>query len=252
MHITGRPKTSVYQHIQNIELSKSRIKEIAKNARKRALVLSSARSGIALRPFKPFDEWTPKLILLTSHLIFDGQISKLCAYNNRSVSLISRFKKLMLLVYDFSPKIYINNVTGVYKICYNNVAMANFFKVKVERLLSEITELDKSNQREFLRAFFDDEGCMDFRGNKRRVRGYQKNKKILMIIKNLLKNFNIDSKLEGQNEVVVSGKENLKKFQKEINFSKGVRINPNRTNSIWKKNLEKRKLLDMAIKSFKN
>jgi len=87
--------------------------------------------------------------------------------------------------------------------------------------------------------------------NKRSIRGYQNDVAILSTVQRLLKNFEIEAKLQGRNEVVISGKKNLIKFRDEINFSKGVRVNPNRTNSLWKKNLEKRKLLDMAIASFK-
>jgi hypothetical protein len=87
--------------------------------------------------------------------------------------------------------------------------------------------------------------------NKRQIRGYQNEVTVLKIVSQLLANMNIKSNLRGRNEVLISGKENLMKFRDEINFSKGVRINPNRTNSLWKKNLEKRRLLDMAIASFK-
>lgn len=94
---------------------------------------------------------------------------------------------------------------------------------------------------------------MDYRmlRNKRMIRGYQNDRQVLLLVKGLLSGFGIESTLQGRNEVVISGKENLVRFRDQINFSDGVRINPNRTNSIWKKNLEKRKLLDMAIESFK-
>lgn len=251
--ITGRSKTTIYFHIKGIALSEDKRRQIAENSRKLAIGVASSRRGIALRPFQPFDKWTPELVLLTAHLIFDGEISKTCAYNNRSPALIGRFVVLMKQVYNFPPKRYFNSVTGVVKVCYNNVAMANFFKLKSNELLNCIQKLPVSNQREFLKAFFDDEGCMDFRviKNKRSIRGYQNDVAILSTVQELLKKFGIDSKLQGRNEVVISGKENLIKFRDEINFSKGVRINPNRTNSLWKKDLEKRKLLDMAIASFK-
>ena len=253
IEITGRSKTTVYYHIKDIALSEEKRKQISENSRRLAIGVASSRRGIALRPFQPFDKWTPELVLLTAHMVFDGEISKTCAYNNRSSALIGRFVMIMKQVYSFPPKRYLNSVTGVIKVCYNNVAMANFFKLKSNELLSCIPELPTSYQREFLRAFFDDEGCMDFRTikNKRSIRGYQNDVTILRTVELLLKNFDIDSKLQGRNEVVISGKENLIRFRDEINFSKGVRINPNRTNSLWKKNLEKRKLLDMAIASFK-
>lgn len=251
VELTGRSKTTVYFHIKGQNLSERKKRKISNDSRKKALALSSARKGIALRPFKPFTKWTEETVLLTSHLAFDGEIGKSCVYNNRSEALVGRFSDLMNVVYDFPPKRYLNELTGVTKISYNNVAMANFFLQKEKELISSIIFLSSNLQKEFIRAFFDDEGCMDVRKNRRSIRGYQKDKKILIIVKTVLWKLGIESKLQGINEVVISGKENLKKFQAEINFSKGVRINPNRTNSIWKKNLEKRKLLDMAIKSFK-
>jgi len=156
-------------------------------------------------------------------------------------------------VYEFEPKKSTDTRTGVHRISYHNVELANHMKDKANALLREIRHMSSAHQCEFLRAFFDDEGCMDYRAkhNKRRVRGYQKDKKILYLIQELLKNFGIESTLQSKNEVVISGKANLQKFQKEINFSKGVRLNPKRANSIWKKPIEKHVLLDIAIRSFK-
>lgn len=251
MAITGRSKTSIYAHIRDIPLSQRKRAQIAENSRRLALGVASARRGVALRPFKPFQHWTPETVLVTAHLMFDGRLGKSCDYNNRSVALINRVKHLMTIVYDFPPRPYINLITGVLRISYHNVALANFFKAKSNELLNNIEKLPLPCQKEFLRAFFDDEGCMDARSKKRMVRGYQNDQSVLLIVRELLKNFKIESKLAGRNEVVINGKENLIKFRDEINFSKGVRINPKRTNSLWKKNLEKRKLLDMAIASFK-
>ena len=120
-------------------------------------------------------------------------------------------------------------------------------------LLETIARFPKDMRREFLKSFFDDEGCMDFRAKKnlRRIRGYQKKVPVLYLIQELLADFGIDSKVALPNEVVITGKENLIKFQKEINFSRGVRINGNRPNSIWKQSLEKRVLLERAIDSYK-
>lgn len=251
MAITGRSKTSIYAHIRSIPLSERKREQISENSKQLALKVADSRRGSALRPFKSFQDWTPKNVLLTAHLMFDGRVGKSCDYNNRSVALITRVENLMTIVYDFPPKPYMNNLTGVRRISYHNVAMANFFKAKSIELLHNIEGLSLDCQKEFLRAFFDDEGCMDARLKKRMVRGYQDDVVILQIVKKLLANLNINSKLQGRNEVVISGKENLIKFRDQINFSEGVCINPNRTNSLWKKNLEKRKLLDMAIASFK-
>ena len=251
---TGRSKTSVYFHIRDISLSDKKLKEISENSRKFALKLAASRKGKALRPYKQFTRWSPDLVLLVSHLIFDGEIKKnSCGYSNRSVALIKRVQRLFQLVYDHKPKHRLDRRTGVSQIKYHNVALAGHMEQKAKELLKEIVHSPLSHQREFLRAFFDDEGCMDFKPdrNHRRIRGYQNDRHILELVQKVLIKFGIESKLRGKNEVVIIGKENLLMFQKEINFSEGVRINGKRSNSIWKKSFEKRALLDKAIKSYK-
>jgi hypothetical protein len=254
MAITGRSKSSIYTHIKDIPLSQKKQAAISDVSRKRAIELSGARKGKSKRPFKPFTAWTPELVLLLSHLMFDGEILKnKCNYNNRSKVLVKRVEIIMQRVYDFPPKILVDKVSGVYKIRYYNVALGNFLNVKALELQSVIAHLGKGEQREFLRAFFDDEGCMDFRPAQslRRVRGYQKDRQILILVQKLLSDFDIESTIREPNEVVITKKDNLIKFQKEINFSKGVRTNPNRSNGLRKQKIEKRELLDQAIKSFK-
>jgi hypothetical protein len=156
-------------------------------------------------------------------------------------------------VYEFEPKRYLNQVTGVSRISYFNVALATYMKEKAGQLLREVFGLSVDLKREFLRSFFNDEGCMDFRPkrNTRRIRGYQKNVEILRIVEQLLLDFGIQSFMQEPNEIVIAYKENLIKFQKEISFSPGVRINGNRSNSIWKQPLEKRLILERAIASYK-
>lgn len=159
----------------------------------------------------------------------------------------------MRILYDYVPKRYTNKTTGVHRISYHNVALASFLKEKEKELINGVLEFPLEHQRAFLCAFFDDEGCMDYRKerNLRRVRGYQNDRHILSVVQTSLKRFRISADLKGKNEVVISGRENLSTFQREINFSKGVRINGNRPNSIWKRSIEKRTLLDQAIGSYK-
>ncbi len=154
--------------------------------------------------------------------------------------------------YDYPPKRYHDAHTGVERISYFNVALGEHILLKVKELISDIRSLDTSLQLEFLRSFFDDEGCIDFRPRKgvRRVRGYQKDRKILLLVKKLLTQSGIGSRVVYPNEIVVTGKKDLCLFQELINFSPGVRINGNRSNSIWKKSYEKRELLRRAIASY--
>jgi intein-encoded DNA endonuclease-like protein len=155
-------------------------------------------------------------------------------------------------VYDFEPKRYKDLVSGVIRIGYFNVALSAYLQEKSKLLFESVEQARPALKREFLRAFFDDEGCMDYRikTNARRIRGYQKDPSVLMTVQNLLKDFAIESQIQAPNEVVISGKENLIGFKREIDFSAGVRINGNRSNSVWKEDLEKRILLERAIESF--
>jgi len=250
---TGRPKGSVYFHIKDIPLSNKKRIEIGEANAQRAIKIAGARKGISARPFKRFSMWNKNLVLLVAHLLFDGEISKTgCAYNNRSRPLVRRVENVMSELYTYQPRRYFNRETGVERIAYHNVALAAFLKAKSVLLLQAVSRFPIDSQRMFLKAFFDDEGCVDFHPgrNRRRVRGYQKNKEVLLLVQTVLHHFGICATLQGKNEVVIRGKENLVQFQKEINFSSGVRINGKRSNSIWKESLEKREILQRAIDSF--
>ncbi len=255
VHLTGRAKTSIYFHIRKINLSHERQQQIKEARYLRIARFAVERKGKSEKNFKRFNKWDKSTVSLLSHLMFDGSITtSSCIYNNRNQSLLDNVEKCMSLIYDFAPKKWTNSLTGVNRISYHNVALTKYLKDKSIVLLKEIYDLPVPLKKEFVKAFFDDEGCIDFRPkrNRRQVRGYQKNIPILIIIQTLLGDLEINSRVIKPNEVVISGRENLRKFQKGINFSNGVYINGNRSNSIWKKSLEKRGILDQAIASFKN
>lgn len=203
--------------------------------------------------FRKFSQWNEETVFVVSHFLFDGEICRGCIYNNRNIALLNSVETAMRQFYDFEPKRYLNANTGVFRICYYNVEMAAYMKDKTEQLKSGAAKLPKEFKKVFLRAFFDDEGCMDFRPrhNHRRIRGYQKDVRVLEIVRTLLFDFGIESRIQLPNEVIITGKDNLSRFRQEIDFSAGVRINGERSNSIWKENLEKRDLLNRAIESYK-
>jgi hypothetical protein len=253
--ITGRSKTSVYSHIYHIPLGAEKIKSIRVASGIRAKNVALARRGKSERNFKKFDQWNKNTVSLIAHLIFDGTISRTsCVYNNRNQSLLDGVENCMKEVYSYQPRRWVNTTTGVSRISYHNVALGAYLQTKSKELLKDIYQLPETLKKEFIRAFFDDEGCMDFRPKRslRQIRGYQKDISILFLIQKLLSDFNIQSRVLKPNEVVISGKENMQKFQEEVNFSPGVKLNENRSNSIWKKSLEKQFLLAQAIKSFKH
>ena len=251
---TKRPKTSVYFHIRGIRLSEDRLSALRKVATERICSYSTARKGKSEKAFTRQKHWTPATVLLIAHLIFDGEIRRAGIYNNRSKALLDQVERCMKSIYSYGPTRYTNTKTGVSRISFYNVELATYLSELALELKLKIPKMPLRFQREFLRAFFDDEGCIDFRpeSNRRKVRGYQKDVRILKLVQMLLSRFYIASQVVFTNEVVISGKENLQRFEKEVNFSPGIYMNGGRRNSRWKKDIEKRVLLRRAITSFKS
>lgn len=249
---TQRSKTTVYFHIKNIPLSRKRRREINRANSLRVIEFSRGRKGKSSRAFRQFHAWNKHMVSLLAHLLFDGEITyNGCIYNNRSISLINNVELAFTIIYDYPP-IYWVNKDNVLRISYNNVALAAYIREKAQQLLNEIESLPIELQQVFLKAFFDDEGCISFepKRGKRAVRGYQHNKTTLHIVRNLLKIFGIASKIQGSVEIVITGRNNIKRFAQEINFSPGVCVNGNRSNSTWKQSLEKREILRRALASY--
>jgi len=245
----GRPKTSVFFHIQHLPLSQERKREIRDWHTEHINQFNRLRKGRSKRPFREFSQWNEQNVALVAHLLFDGELRPAsCIYNNRNRALIDRVKNTMMSVYDYKPSECSQN--GVIRISYHNVALAIYLGEKSRRLINEIDILPRELKRVFLRAFYDDEGCMYFSGKKRAVRGYQHDDRILEIVQRLLKGFQINSTISRFYEVSISRRENLECFAKEINFSPGVRINGERSNSIWRRPLEKREILRRALASY--
>ena len=252
--ITGRPKTSVHFHIRGLPLSAEKRRKIGEANAARARAIAFRRRRLSAKKISRFHIWNGAAVSLVAHLLFDGEIKYgACVYSNRNIALIGRVENFMKTIYPVEPKRYTNGLTGVFRISYYNVSLVEYIKEKSVQLLQNIHSMSRECKREFLRSFFDDEGCIDYKLeiNQRRIRGYQKKVEILSIVEGLLHDFDIESHIQLPNEIVMVGKGNLLKFQREINFSPGVRINGKRSNSIWKRPLEKRLLLRKAIASYK-
>lgn len=257
--LLDRPKTTIYFHVQNLPITpflKEKISQISRininGARAKGLTTQKGKSWLN-RHCKKFINWSPAMINLVAHTIFDGEIRNCSTmYHNRSLALINNFRMKMKKIYSYKPRTH-KKSGDVITLAYHNVELTNFLRIKKEELVKEILNFPKNYQREFLKAFFDDEGCITFSKKKRIIRGYQHNEQILVLIQKLLKSFNIESKVDTRfNEIVISRHPNLEKFAKQIGFMRGLCVNGKRTNSIWKKDLEKRKILEMALTSYSN
>ncbi|MBI3305001.1 hypothetical protein HYZ80_01595 [Candidatus Parcubacteria bacterium] len=251
---TRRPKSSVYFHIQDIKLSEEFREAQYERATKRIIEFNESRRGksAAGRHPVPFTVWTVPFVELVSHLLFDGEISRnACVYTNRNRMLIQRVARLMRRVYDHQPR-ELESTPGVYRISYYNVELAAYLQGKADELLQRISIAPQELKLTFLRSFFDDEGSVYFIRRKRLVRGYQHNDSILKLVQQLLKDFSIKSKTDKKyHEIVISGREHLERFSAEINFSPSVAVNPDRKNSIWRRPLEKREILRVALASYR-
>ena len=251
--ITSRPKTTVYFHVRNMPLTKKLLEKI-KNIRINSIRGRGPKRGKSLLGYryKKFNRWTPSLVNLVAHMLFDGAIKREgVLYYNRSPVLLENFKSKMAIIYNGKPKVYKSN-DGVMRFAYHNVELGDFFITKSSRLLDDITKLPINFKLEFLKAFFDDEGSVDFRGMKRRIKGYQHNDRILYLVHELLGNFKINSFVDSRfHEILVTRKENIERFAKEINFSRGIRVNGKRSNSVWRKSIEKRKILSNLLASYR-
>ncbi|MDP2640954.1 MAG: LAGLIDADG family homing endonuclease [Candidatus Yanofskybacteria bacterium] len=143
---------------------------------------------------------------------------------------------------------------GVKALSYYNVEFGEYIREKALELRVHIRLSSLEEKRVFLQSFFDDEGNISFniKRSKRQVRGFQYDLSLLRIVRILLMDFGIPSTVdETYKEIIISRKGNLMKFRDFINFSEGIYINPERTNSIWKRELSKRQLLNMAIESYR-
>ena len=251
---TGLSKTTIFHHIRSIPKSGILIQKIKAIRLAKQKTITDQRRGKSVKNYrflKP-NTWDSDFVKLTAHFLFDGTIGRSgCVYYNRNQvlrDLIIRTMSKKLNVRDY--KIY-NATGGVKRVCYFNVELASFIRSKADELLEYIVDASKEHKISFLRAFFDDEGCVTFSSKKRIIRGYQHSLPMLKLIKKLLDAFKIESKIdEKYYELYISGKGNLFKFKRFIGFTPGVRVNGKRSNSIWKKNLEKRQILQMAINSY--
>lgn len=252
---TKLPKTTIYDNVRDIPLSVELKERIIKESIQRLDKFRPNKKGRCIpgRIVPKPEGWTNELLFLTAHFMFDGEVqTHSCIYHNRNETLINRVKSSMKEVFNLEPHKWFNQKTGVHRISYHYVELADYTRKKAQKLKRYIKNASLQEKKIFLQAFFDDEGCVTRWRNKRLVRGFQHNSETLKLVQKLLKDFDIQSRIdEKYKELVISRKEDLIKFRDKINFSKGIYINPKRKNSIWKQKLEKREILEKIINSYK-
>ncbi len=253
VNIVGLPKTTVYGYIKNIALTRKQKLDI--EYRRRILLRKPSPKKGKCRPgreiIKPL-AWSEELINIVAHFSFDGCIrTDGCIYYNRSKSQIANLKSEVYKLFGIEPKDQIRS-DGVGVISYYNVEFADYIRNKASEIFSYLENgATKEEKRIFLQAFFDDEGNIYFRKDARRIRGYQKSIKVLENINNIMGEFGIRGRIYPRmGAIEITGKGQLEKFAKEIGFSPGIALNSLRKNSIWKRDIEKREILDLTLTSY--
>ena len=159
------PKTTVYDHIYDISLPLEIKEKIKREAIGRLTEFNRKRKGecmfgrVVLKP----KGWTPDLIFLAAHFIFDGEVqSHSCIYHNRNMALINQVGYLLRKVFNLLPYNWLNKETGVHRISYHYVELADYMRSKTQELKRYINSASLVERKIFLKAFFDDEGCVHF------------------------------------------------------------------------------------------
>lgn len=248
------PKTTVYGYVKDILITVEQKKKIEERRKLLASSRPNPRKGKCIpgrEIIKP-NPWSDELIHIVAHFMFDGRVSDDgCIYYSKDKYQINHMRELLFKIFRIKPKIHPRD-NSVYGLAFYHVEFANYIKNRKDNLFSYLNNgASKSEKKTFLKAFFDDEGSVYYKDDKRRVRGYQNSRLILEQIKKILRSFGIESKInkEGIN-VEVSGRMNLIRFSKEINFSSKIYINPKRKNGIWKKRISKREILGLLLSSY--
>ena len=248
------PKATVYGQVRDISLTKQQQKDIKIRQIEKCRNRPNLRKGRCLvgrEIIKP-KAWSKDLIHIVAHFMFDGRVTEDgCVYYSNSRYQIIHMRNLLYKIFKITPKIKLRD-NGVYGLPFYHVELVRYIKTKKATIFNYLKNgACKLEKKVFLQAFFDDEGNVYYKNDKRRIRGYQNSSLILGQIKDLLNSFGIESRINREaTNIEICGQKNLAKFSKEMNFSPRIYINPKRKNGIWKKRISKRKILDLLLKSY--
>lgn len=254
--LTNVPKTTVYDYVRDIILTDEQREQIEIRRKEQAKAKPNHRKGkcVSGRSILKPSFWSDDIVHIIAHFMFDGGIGKYgCRYYSKDKFQIVHVKNLVKKIFGINPLHRIRD-DGVRVLSFYNVELADYVKEKKKEIFHYIGNgAPKRQKKVFLQAFFDDEGNVYYKKrDQRRIRGYQNSYLILKRIKGLLEDFGICGRInKAETEVEITGRSNLVKFWNEINFSSGIYMNPHRKNSIWKEKIEKREILELALKSYK-
>ena len=185
-----------------------------------------------------FEKLTIAKARIIAHLIGDGCVYKSnhdynIKYEVKDLESLNSFEKDMLSVYGLklTKGFKESGFTGKpvpflrlrSKLAYEDLLKYSTYKSKDWKIKSKILQSSKQIKKEFLKAFFDDEGSVVPEGKKGIIKLYSINKEGLQQIQKMLLEFDVDSKLDSgygaKRNVYALLIKDLNKFNKEIGFN---------------------------------
>ena len=243
-------ESTVHWHVKDIRLTAAQRQRL--KIMKRALMteINARRRGKPLKPIvfrKP--AWSRALVHLVAHLSFDGRVDRYgCHYYSRSYQQVQHVRQELIHLLGVTPKLQCRP-NGIWTANLYNVEVAAWLARREEELLLAV-QRHPTWQRQWLQALFDDEGHVHVSGSRRRVRASQDVLGVLQHAQRFLERIEISSRIDQRAHAVeITGRQNLVRFSRLINFSPGISINERRKNGLWTEPLEKRELLDIALQS---
>ena len=244
-------ESTVHWHVKDICLTDAQRERLKRQKRALMAKVNARRKGKPLKPvsfYKP--PWSLALVHLIAHLSFDGRIDRYgCYYYSRSYQQAQHVRRSLKWLLGITPKIK-RRPSGIWVVSFYNVVVADWLACKENELLHTVSSHPEW-RRQWLQALFDDEGHIHLSPPVRRVRASQNNMSVLRYAQRFLGSMRIASRIDRHAHAVeITGRNNLANFRRLINFSHGIYVNENRKNGLWSQPLEKRKLLNLTLKSY--
>ena len=236
----GTSKSAIHYHVKNVKIGiegRLRLEKLMKEIVERARTFSARkrRENARLKLKDGCRKMSSEKASIVAHSLFDGCIGKReVRYFNKNRVLIQEFIDDMKAVYGLEP----NSQTiknGVTTIEFYNLALTedllsytpsystNDSRAKVP---TAIITSRGSVIREFLRAFWDDEGTVGFypRAGRFYLRGRCKSESIRRDLVKLHRKLGIKVKEENGGVIIQNDLHSFKKFLKKVGFTPGVKV----------------------------
>ncbi|MBI2101672.1 hypothetical protein HYT53_03590 [Candidatus Woesearchaeota archaeon] len=185
-----------------------------------------------------FEKLTIAKSRIIAHLIGDGSVYRSnhdynIKYELKDLESLNYFERDMSSVYGLklTKGLKESGFTGKpvpflrlrSKLAYEDLLKYSTYKSKDWKIKSKILQSSNQIKKEFLKAFFDDEGSVVPEGRKGVIKLYSINKEVLQQIQKMLSDFDVDSQLGSgygaKRNVYALLIKDLAKFRKKIGFN---------------------------------